>query len=223
MTRRRRPPSRRWPRLAAVAAAGLLAGAAVALAGAQHSAGPHTPVQPLVTASDNIPHGSPSWSIPPAPSRTPTAVGSPTHRAAPVRRRSPRPAATHHTFAAAPTPAATPSATPPSRTSPATTPRPKPSPTSVAPDPPAAPATSPTTSSAASTGTGGRMNVNEPTTTWYTSATAVAAAQRMAASAVVGDPVCTLASVGQPDPSQIPTGVSSVGIGSSGGYWCLIW
>jgi hypothetical protein len=59
-------------------------------------------------------------------------------------------------------------------------------------------------------------------TTWSTDPEAVAAAQRMAAKGAVGDPVCSLASFGEPDYTQIPGGLKSVGVGSSGGYWCLI-
>jgi hypothetical protein len=58
--------------------------------------------------------------------------------------------------------------------------------------------------------------------TWFTSPTAVSAAQRMAAANAVGDPVCSLSAVGQPDPAQIPADVKSVGVGESGNYWCLI-
>ncbi|NJP51818.1 hypothetical protein HCJ93_17530 [Streptomyces sp. SBST2-5] len=60
------------------------------------------------------------------------------------------------------------------------------------------------------------------TTSWYTSAAATAAARRMAGNAVVGDPVCSLASVGGVDPRLVPHG-GRVGIGEHGGYWCLIW
>ncbi|WP_333764208.1 hypothetical protein, partial [Streptomyces sp. IBSBF 2390] len=61
-----------------------------------------------------------------------------------------------------------------------------------------------------------------PTTTWFTSAAAIAAAQRMAAAGTVGDPACSMAAVGRPDPSLVPQG-GRIGIGSYGGYWCLIW
>ncbi|WP_225611982.1 hypothetical protein, partial [Streptomyces sp. H28] len=54
-----------------------------------------------------------------------------------------------------------------------------------------------------------------------TSPVAVAAARRMAAAGVVGDPVCTMASAGRPDPALVPQG-GSIGIGSHDGYWCLI-
>ncbi|MCT7356816.1 hypothetical protein N4P33_32440, partial [Streptomyces sp. 15-116A] len=60
------------------------------------------------------------------------------------------------------------------------------------------------------------------TTTWYTSPAAVAAAQRMAADGVVGDPVCSLAAVGRVDPHLVPQG-RRIGIGAYGTYWCLIW
>jgi hypothetical protein len=56
---------------------------------------------------------------------------------------------------------------------------------------------------------------------WTTTRAAVAAAQRMQAAGTVGDPVCSLASVGQPDPAMIPAGLSAVAVGESGGYWCL--
>ncbi|WP_432058851.1 hypothetical protein [Streptomyces sp. bgisy022] len=49
----------------------------------------------------------------------------------------------------------------------------------------------------------------------------MAAARRMAAAGVVGDPVCSVASVGPPDPALVPQG-GRIGIGSHGGYWCLI-
>lgn len=59
-------------------------------------------------------------------------------------------------------------------------------------------------------------------TTWYTSPAAVAAAERMAAVGAVGDPVCSMAAVGQPDPDLVPQG-GRIGIGTSRNYWCLIW
>ncbi|MEU3661405.1 hypothetical protein AB0E77_16860 [Streptomyces sp. NPDC032940] len=59
------------------------------------------------------------------------------------------------------------------------------------------------------------------TTTWYTSPAAVAAAERMAAEGVVGDPACSMAAVGQPDPLLLPR-TGRIGIGRSGGYTCLI-
>ncbi|MET9776439.1 hypothetical protein ABZ023_19620 [Streptomyces sp. NPDC006367] len=59
------------------------------------------------------------------------------------------------------------------------------------------------------------------TTTWYTSPAAVAAARRMAAGAVVGDPACTMASAGRPDPRLLPRN-GRIGIGQSDGYTCLV-
>ncbi|MEV8593348.1 hypothetical protein [Streptomyces sp. NPDC052012] len=50
----------------------------------------------------------------------------------------------------------------------------------------------------------------------------MAAARRMAANGVVGDPACSLAAVGRPDPGLVPHG-GRIGIGDHGGYWCLIW
>jgi hypothetical protein len=43
----------------------------------------------------------------------------------------------------------------------------------------------------------------------------------MAAEGVVGDPACTLAAVGRPDPALLPR-TSRIGIGQSGDYTCLI-
>lgn len=60
------------------------------------------------------------------------------------------------------------------------------------------------------------------TTTWVTSPEAVAAAKRMAAAKAVGDPVCSLSTVGQPNPNLVPQG-RRIGIGHYGEYWCLIW
>ncbi|KAF3469177.1 hypothetical protein [Streptomyces sp. Tu 3180] len=60
------------------------------------------------------------------------------------------------------------------------------------------------------------------TTTWYTSAVAVAAARRMATADRVGDPACSMAAVGRPDPDLVPRN-SRIGIGHHGNYWCLIW
>ncbi|CAL9665731.1 hypothetical protein SUDANB176_07211 [Streptomyces sp. enrichment culture] len=60
------------------------------------------------------------------------------------------------------------------------------------------------------------------TTTWYTSPVAVAAAQRMAAADTVGDPACSMAAVGRPDPRLVPQN-SRIGIGRHGSYWCLVW
>ncbi|MGW1501985.1 hypothetical protein ACWCQW_26035 [Streptomyces mirabilis] len=45
----------------------------------------------------------------------------------------------------------------------------------------------------------------------------------MAAAGVVGDPACSLAAVGKPDPALLPMGLTSVGTGQAGKYWCLIW
>ncbi|MYR41624.1 hypothetical protein [Streptomyces sp. SID5910] len=59
------------------------------------------------------------------------------------------------------------------------------------------------------------------TTTWFTSPAAVAAARRMAAEGVVGDPACSLAAVGPPDPGLLPR-TGRIGIGQSGDYTCLI-
>ncbi|WP_260845035.1 hypothetical protein [Streptomyces sp. SLBN-31] len=44
----------------------------------------------------------------------------------------------------------------------------------------------------------------------------------MALAQIVGDPACSLAAVGSPDPSLVPP-VSRIGIGNAGNYWCLIW
>lgn len=44
----------------------------------------------------------------------------------------------------------------------------------------------------------------------------------MQAAGVVGDPACSLAAVGQPDPNLVPTGIR-IGIGVAGPYTCLIW
>ncbi|MPY30265.1 hypothetical protein FNH09_02790 [Streptomyces adustus] len=60
------------------------------------------------------------------------------------------------------------------------------------------------------------------TTTWVTSSAAMAAARRMAAAGAVGDPVCSLAAVGRPNPWLVPHG-GRIGIGHYGVYWCLIW
>jgi hypothetical protein len=45
----------------------------------------------------------------------------------------------------------------------------------------------------------------------------------MAAANRVGDPACTLAASGDPDPAMIPPGLDTVSIGRAGGYTCLIW
>lgn len=61
---------------------------------------------------------------------------------------------------------------------------------------------------------------------FYQSATAQAAAERMAARGVVGgEPACTMASVGTPDYSMIPARAKGkpIGVGTAGGYTCLIW
>ena len=60
------------------------------------------------------------------------------------------------------------------------------------------------------------------TTTWHTSPAATAAAHRMANADAVGDPACSMAAVGQPDPGLVPWH-SRIGIGHHGAYWCLIW
>ncbi|WP_340373929.1 hypothetical protein U5640_01225 [Streptomyces sp. SS7] len=51
---------------------------------------------------------------------------------------------------------------------------------------------------------------------------AEAAAQRMAAAQAVGDPACSLSARGDPDPRLVPP-ADRIGVGTSGGYWCLIW
>ncbi|MER6026175.1 hypothetical protein [Streptomyces sp. NPDC001851] len=44
----------------------------------------------------------------------------------------------------------------------------------------------------------------------------------MAAAGAVGDPACSLAAAGRPDPGLVPRGIR-IGIGDYDGYWCLIW
>ncbi|MFI2508793.1 hypothetical protein [Streptomyces sp. NPDC018972] len=44
----------------------------------------------------------------------------------------------------------------------------------------------------------------------------------MANADAVGDPACSMASVGRPDPGLVPRN-SRIGIGHHGAYWCLIW
>ncbi|MEV5903110.1 hypothetical protein ACGFZJ_09555 [Streptomyces sp. NPDC048253] len=51
---------------------------------------------------------------------------------------------------------------------------------------------------------------------------AQAAAQRMATSGTVGDPACSMSSLGDPDPNLVPQ-AGRIGIGTYGQYWCLIW
>ncbi|MFG3087342.1 hypothetical protein ACGGAI_06990 [Streptomyces antibioticus] len=101
---------------------------------------------------------------------------------------------------------------PPTTVPPTTVPPTTVRPTTVAPTP----ATSPPRTPPPTVG-------NTPSTTvWYTSAVAQAAARRMAAAGRVGDPVCSMAALGNPDPRLVPQ-VSRIGIGTSQGYWCLIW
>ncbi|MEY7981615.1 hypothetical protein AB8O53_35580, partial [Streptomyces pilosus] len=99
------------------------------------------------------------------------------------------------------------------------------------PPPPAAtssPAPRPPTSAPASPG--GRHPTPAPTadgrepgaTTWYTSQAATAAARRLAAGATVGDPACSMAAAGRPDPRRRPRN-GRIGIGPHDAYWCLIW
>ncbi|WP_406004951.1 hypothetical protein OG440_01330 [Streptomyces sp. NBC_00637] len=49
-----------------------------------------------------------------------------------------------------------------------------------------------------------------------------AAAQRMAVSGTVGDPVCSMSAVGAVDPALVPQ-VGRIGVGMYDHYWCLIW
>ncbi len=44
----------------------------------------------------------------------------------------------------------------------------------------------------------------------------------MALDRTVGDPACSLAATGQPDPRLLPRN-GEIGIGHHGTYWCLIW
>ncbi|MFF5158267.1 hypothetical protein ACFY3N_18850 [Streptomyces sp. NPDC000348] len=44
----------------------------------------------------------------------------------------------------------------------------------------------------------------------------------MANADALGDPACSMAAVGQPDPGLVPWN-SRIGIGHHGTYWCLIW
>jgi hypothetical protein len=44
----------------------------------------------------------------------------------------------------------------------------------------------------------------------------------MAAAGAVGDPACTVSSFGATDPALIPVGVSSIGVGQTGDYHCLV-
>ncbi|MER7578055.1 hypothetical protein [Streptomyces sp. NPDC126514] len=50
----------------------------------------------------------------------------------------------------------------------------------------------------------------------------MAAAQRMYTAGTVGDAVCSLSAVGEPDPGLLPE-AGRIGVGSYRGYWCLIW
>ncbi|MFJ8788539.1 hypothetical protein [Streptomyces sp. NPDC102462] len=43
----------------------------------------------------------------------------------------------------------------------------------------------------------------------------------MAAARTVGDPACSMAAVGQPDPRLVPR-AARIAIGHYGSYWCLI-
>jgi hypothetical protein len=43
----------------------------------------------------------------------------------------------------------------------------------------------------------------------------------MAMTGVMGDPVCTMSAVGEPDPNLVPHG-ARIGIGNYGSFWCLI-
>jgi hypothetical protein len=47
----------------------------------------------------------------------------------------------------------------------------------------------------------------------------------MADAGVLGDPACTMAATGTPDPSMIPQRAEglAIGIGTVGNYTCLIW
>ncbi|MEU1299911.1 hypothetical protein [Streptomyces shenzhenensis] len=44
----------------------------------------------------------------------------------------------------------------------------------------------------------------------------------MAAARTVGDPACSMAAVGRPDPRFVPRGIP-IDIGRYDNYWCLIW
>ncbi|WP_259472052.1 hypothetical protein [Streptomyces shenzhenensis] len=44
----------------------------------------------------------------------------------------------------------------------------------------------------------------------------------MAAARTVGDPACSMAAVGRPDPRLVPRGIP-IDIGRYDNYWCLIW
>lgn len=58
---------------------------------------------------------------------------------------------------------------------------------------------------------------------WYVSVSAQAAAEEMRAADAVGHPDCVVSSGGgPPDVSAIPAGVSRVGVGQSGAYFCLV-
>jgi hypothetical protein len=117
-----------------------------------------------------------------------------------------------------PTPKPKPTTSAPVTATPGPVSPPRPSRTSVP-----APPTSAKPSAKPTTPTPRPSTTPQPnSTTWSTDPEAVAAAQRMAAKGAVGDPVCSMASFGEPDYTQIPGGLKSVGVGSSGGYWCLI-
>ncbi|MFF5973655.1 hypothetical protein ACFY7C_19220 [Streptomyces sp. NPDC012769] len=62
------------------------------------------------------------------------------------------------------------------------------------------------------------------TTTFYRDPTAVQAAQRMAARGSAGDPACSMSYAGQFDESDVPARAQGkrVGVGTAGGYVCLI-
>lgn len=104
-------------------------------------------------------------------------------------------------------------------------PRPVTTPAPVRPPRPSTPAPSPSATTAPPepvTPAPTHGGFEPATTTWYTSATAVGAARRMAVAGVVGDPACSMAAAGRPDPSLVPQG-GRIDIGRYGRYWCLIW
>lgn len=163
--------------------------------------------QPMVTPTPTqkpdpvVPHQI----LPPKVTHTSAAPSKP--------KAAPRPSPSHSAVHVQPSRSSTPSPRPVT-----SSPTPTPTPVKTTPPPPS-PTPTPTVSKPPTS-----SPPPPPTTSvrWYTDPAAVAAAQRMDQANVVGDPVCSLASQGQPNPSLIPQDVKAVGTGRSGEYWCLI-
>lgn len=226
MTRRRRPPHRRWPNVLPWALGLVVTGSLAWGLTPSPEAPPGPPLGRQVTLAppvDPLPTYEPEEEPSSRTSKTPTDAASPDKPARPAKQHRHRPAATPHTSAADPTKTATA--------------KPKSSPSSARPSTPAHTATTPSTPSATNAPSASPDQSPPPSSSPSTASPASdppaattpaatsqeqQAAAAMASADVVGGQGCTLSAVGTPDLSLIPPGASYTS-STVNGYTCINW